>query len=66
MGTEIQKFGHTIAFQSALHDNSNTWEDAGPLKVENLVNAGKFNNYLQSDPLIFLFFWQLILKERAF
>jgi len=30
------KCTHTIAFQSALHDNSNTWADAGPLKVKYL------------------------------
>ena len=28
------KFTHTIAFQSALHDKSNTWAAAGPLKLK--------------------------------
>jgi len=36
------KFTHTNAFESALHENSNTWADAGPLKVKYLVNAGNF------------------------
>ena len=41
----------TIAFQSVLHDNSNTWVGAGPLKVKYLVKVGKFKRNLKRDPL---------------
>ena len=34
-------FIHTIAFQSALHDNSNIWADAGPLKEKLLGTRWK-------------------------
>ena len=45
------KFRHKIAFQSNLqNENSNTWADACLLKVNYLVNAGKFEPNLQSDP----------------
>ena len=49
--TWVQSF--KCNFQSALHDNSNTWADAGLLKVKYLVNAGNFKHNLQSAPLIF-------------
>ena len=43
----------TCNFQSALHDNSKTWADAGPLKVKYLENVVNFKGILQSNPLIF-------------
>ena len=50
MVTELE-ITHLIAFQSALHNNSNTWADAGPLKVKYLVNAGNFKRtYFKETP----------------
>ena len=54
------KFAHTIAFQSALHDNSNTRADAGPLKVKYLVNAVNFNLFFRVTLQYFEIFFSVI------
>jgi len=65
--TWVQNFKFTH-FQNALHDNSNTWADAGPLKVKYLVNARNFKHILKRHPIINYKFFKCrqILKARAF